>query len=238
MKNCFVESCLILICSIFSSPPYRVESEEWYHGKYCIGILRQRIGCLHKLLVLKYQPIPNPQSNSQNPKAPLTGNPRFIHQETRCHARYGPWKVFSKFCCCRPTEVFYETVSTKCTGDKSSFLSTSHHRSQYAKVYTRPSQAQDSEGDRGCPQWGEAAAGLRFDHRTGRGSGRRTADGGRRHRGCGRPLELVLVVAAGWVRPRLAQNTCRPTQAQAPGLQPLLAPCSHTGSPGLVPQID
>ena len=57
----------------------------------------------------------------------------------------------------------------------------------YAKVYTRPCQAQDSEGDQGCPQWGEAAAGLRSDHRTGRGSGRRTADGGWR-----RPLELLL----------------------------------------------
>ena len=116
--------------------------------------------------------------------------------------------------------------STNCTGDKSSFLSMPQHRSQYAKVYTRPCQAQDSEGDQGCPQWGEAAAGLRSDHRTGRGSGRRTADGGWR-----RPLELLLAVAAGWVRPRLAQNTCRPTQA--PGLQPLLAHCSHTGSPGL-----
>ena len=62
---------------------------------------------------------------------------------------------------------------------------------------------------------GEAAAG-----------GRRTAGGGWR-----RLLELLLAVAAGWVRPRLAQNTCRPTQA--PGLQPLLAHCSHTGSPGL-----
>ena len=77
--------------------------------------------------------------------------------------------------------------STNCTGDKSSFLSMPQHRSQYAKVYTRPCQAQDSEGDQGCPQWGEAAAGLRSDHRTGRGSGRRTADGGWR-----RPLELLL----------------------------------------------
>ena len=65
MKNCFVESCLILICSIFSSPPYiALRARNDTMENIASELFGSASDVCHKLLVLKYQPIPNPQSNS------------------------------------------------------------------------------------------------------------------------------------------------------------------------------